>query len=86
MIVYGTDQCPDCLEAKQILEEKRIPFSYRSIRDLSELKMFLSYRDDLLLFDQVQEECLVGIPLFIIDEFATLDLDTALRYNECISK
>lgn len=70
VIMYGTAICPDCVEAKEILEkESNIEFDYRNISEsISILKEFLSYRDQDEMFVSIKENGKVGIPFFILED------------------
>ena len=66
VILYGTDLCPDCVEAQQRLHDAGIEYDYRSFAtDLHALMEFLAIRDDIehdALFTPVRERGGIGIP------------------------
>lgn len=70
LIMYGSEICPDCVEANGILADMtHIQFDYRNIsEDISILKEFLAYRDHERIFHPVIEDGKVGIPLFILED------------------
>lgn len=70
LIMYGTDICPDCVEAKEQLKDYAdIELDYRNISEkISTLKEFLAYRDHDALFLPVKEAGKVGIPFFILED------------------
>ncbi|OOM72953.1 glutaredoxin [Clostridium sp. BL-8] len=75
--MYGTAICPDCVEAKVILEKhKDIELDYKNIIESTKmLKEFLSYRDNDKMFINVVKEGKIGIPFFILEDGTkTLDI------------
>lgn len=64
--MYGTAICPDCVEAKVILEKhKDIELDYKNITGSTKiLKEFLSYRDNDKMFTNVVKEGKIGIQFF----------------------
>jgi len=70
IIMYGTEICPDCVEAKARLKSiKDIELDYRNITaNTSTLKEFLTYRDHEEMFDVVKCAGGIGIPLFILED------------------
>ena len=83
LIVYGSELCPDCVEAHRLLGEAGIAYEYRNIStDLMALAQFLALRDDpehSALFTPVRERGGIGIPCFLIpDVEVTLDIQRIL--------
>jgi len=75
--MYGAAICPDCVEAKAILEKhKDIELDYKNIIEGTKmLKEFLSYRDNDKIFTNVVKEGKIGIPFFILEDGTkTLDI------------
>lgn len=75
--MYGAAICPDCVEAKAILEKhKDIELDYKNIIESTiMLKEFLSYRDNDEMFVNVIKEGRIGIPFFILEDGTkTLDI------------
>ncbi len=70
IIMYGADICPDCVEAKELLKDRRdIELDFRSITENTTLlKQFLSYRDHEELFVPVKDKGSIGIPFFILED------------------
>jgi glutaredoxin-related protein len=70
IVMYGTGICPDCVEAKEQLENcTDIELEYRDItKTTATLKEFLSYRDHEEMFTSVIEGGKIGIPFFIIED------------------
>lgn len=67
--MIGSLLCPDCIECKQILEERNLEYEFIDINaSMKNLKLFLHYRDTSPVFDKVKERGNVGIPLLIIGE------------------
>ena len=61
--IYGTDQCPDCVNCKEELTNAEIAYEYRNISEnLLYLKEFLSLRDREGIFAPVKEAGKIGIP------------------------
>ena len=70
-----------CEVLKKQLDDAGIRYTYASITDtLSNLKVFLKYRESLPKFDQVKAEGRIGIPFIVINKdeqffFGTEDLN-----------
>ena len=66
--MYGSPNCPNCVRAKEMFEEKGLPYEYVNISGtMAELKEFLKLRDTEALFAPVKEQGLVGIPCFRLE-------------------
>ncbi|MDY3119034.1 MAG: glutaredoxin domain-containing protein [Peptoniphilus sp.] len=71
MKVYGTDLCPDCVEAKKKLKEEHISYDYVDITaSIQNLKAFMRLRDSNEVFDEARESGFIGIPTFVKDDGA----------------
>lgn len=70
IIMYGTEICPDCVQAKDLLKDrKNIELDYRNITENTRtLKEFLAYRDHEDMFHTVKDEGRIGIPFFILED------------------
>ncbi len=70
IIMYGAEICPDCVEAKEIFNNRSdIELDYRNITEkTSTLKEFLSYRDHDEMFLSIKENGKIGIPFFILED------------------
>jgi glutaredoxin-related protein len=69
IIVYGSPLCPGCVEAKEYLTQKAIPFIYQDIsNDLGAMKRFLKIRDTSEKYDYTREKGAIGIPTIIVDD------------------
>lgn len=76
IFVFGSEQCPDCVAMKTLLEAHKIRYSYIDILDsLGKLKMFLKYRDSLPEFEAVRQKGSVGIPFILVDDGAWISLE-----------
>lgn len=76
--MYGSAICPDCVLAKEQLENRSdIELDYKNITEnTTTMKEFLSYRDGEELFQEVKENGRIGIPFFILEDGTkTFDLD-----------
>lgn len=73
--IYGSMQCPDCVQCRKDLDQAGVPYEYRDFSDsLRNLKEFLSIRDGSSLFAQVKERGSIGIPCIVKDDGSvTLD-------------
>lgn len=80
LIVYGTNACPDCVEAIQKLDEKKADYAYLEFsNNMPNLKRFLKLRDTEAIFDAVKEQGKVGVPCFKLEDGTlTLDLEEVL--------
>jgi glutaredoxin-related protein len=95
IIMYGTEICPDCVEAKkQLMNSTDIELDYRNITEkTATLKEFLSYRDHEKVFEPIIERGSIGIPFFILEDgtktfeisdFIDLkDIDSVPNVNFC---
>ena len=69
MKIYGTDLCPDCVEAKRKLDEKNILYDYVDITaSIGNLKAFMKMRDEEPAFDEAKKAGAVGVPAFVLDD------------------
>lgn len=70
IIMYGTEICPNCVEAKELLKDYAdIELDYRNITETTAiLKEFLSYRDHEDMFQPIKDSGRVGIPFFILED------------------
>jgi glutaredoxin-related protein len=66
LIIYGSDQCPDCINCKADLDKAGVSYEYRSIAEnLLYLKEFLAIRDKNEVFVTVKEAGKIGIPCIL---------------------
>lgn len=70
IIMYGTEICPDCVEAKAKLETcSNLELDYRNItKSTKTLKEFLYHRDHDEMFAAVIKEGRIGIPFFVLED------------------
>ena len=95
IIMYGTEICPDCVEAKkQLSMDDSIELDYRNITESTKLlKEFLAYRDHEAIFNQVKDEGRIGIPFFLLEDgtktfeitdyISTQENEAIQAYNSC---
>lgn len=75
LIIYGYDQCPDCIQCKADLDKAAVTYEYRSIAEnLLFLKEFLVIRDKEAVFAPVREAGKIGIPC-ILEEDGSVRLE-----------
>lgn len=82
IIVFGSELCKDCIILSRKLDENSVKYTYASITEnLSNMKVFLDYRDRLPMFDEVKKAGSIGIPFVVIKEDGketyAFDLDPA---------
>lgn len=81
IIMFGTNACPDCVEAVEVLEKKNADYVYLEFSEsIANLKRFLKLRDTESIFDEIKKSGGVGVPCFkLSDGTLTLDLDEVLE-------
>lgn len=71
LIIYGTDQCPDCVNCKADLDKAGVAYEYRNFSEnLLYLKEFLAIRDQNPIFAPVKEAGKIGIPCILQEDGA----------------
>ena len=84
VIVYGSADCPHCVDLKEALDKEGIHYGYIDIlAGLGHLKKFLNVRDaNPELYKDFVATGKVGIPTLVVDDtdiyvetIATLDLE-----------
>ena len=80
IVMFGTNACPDCIEAVKILDEKKADYMYLEFSEsTANLKRFLKLRDTEAIFDEVKAKRAIGVPCFkLSDGTLTLDIDEVL--------
>lgn len=80
IVMFGTNACPDCVEAVKMLDEKKADYMYLEFSEnIGNLKKFLKLRDTEAIFDEVKKNGGVGVPCFkLSDGTLTLDIDEVL--------
>ena len=75
MIIYGTMQCPDCVQCCKDLDAAGVSYTFLEFSDnLKNLKDFLKIRDSAPIFISVKQEGKIGIPCIVRDDGSvTLD-------------
>ena len=87
--IYGSQQCPGCVEAKKALSEKGADFEFIDLSEnLYNLKRFLAFREQEEIYKPFREQALkkdypdegrIGIPCFVLEDGErTMDLDYVL--------
>lgn len=82
MIMMGTDECPDCIEAKALLRKAGISYTYIDIlASLGNVKDFIKIRDTHPVYEEIRQGdgSALGIPLLIEGDFYTLDPEEMIR-------
>lgn len=79
--VFVHMQCPDCIEAKELLDKRQVDYELVDISSLMNLKSFLSLRDTAEAFAEIRGTSVAGIPCFYDTETkeSYLDLDEFLE-------
>lgn len=80
--IYGMNICPDCAEALEELDKRKIDYIYKDFsKDTKNLKEFLKFRDTKDLFEQKRISGEIGIPCFELpDGSLTLSLDDVYKF------
>ena len=55
VILYGTETCPHCVEAKRFLTERKVDFVYKDVKNDDEAK------------EEFMSKNYAGVPVIIID-------------------
>ena len=67
--IYGSEQCPDCVNCKRDLDAAGVEYLYLNISEnLLFLKKFLKLRDTNELFDSVRDKGQIGIPCIVRED------------------
>lgn len=84
MKVYGAEICIDCRNYKAIQQSRGFDAEYVDITaDTTNLREFLSIRDNEPIFDEVRAHGGIGIPLFVNDDGQkTFDINEAFAWIE----
>lgn len=73
--IYGSEQCPDCVNCKRDLDAAGVEYLYLNISEnLLFLKKFLKLRDENELFADIRKNGKIGIPC-IVDEDGTVSFE-----------
>ena len=75
MLIYGTMQCPDCVECCKDLNAAGIAYTFLEFSEnLKNLKEFLKIRDENPVFENIKREGKIGIPC-LVHEDGSVSLD-----------
>ncbi len=67
--IYGSMLCPDCVQCREDLNKAGLKYEYLDFGDsLTNLKEFLSIRDEHPAFAQVKVQGKIGIPCILRDD------------------
>ena len=79
--IYGSEQCPDCINCKRDLEAAGVEFLYLNISEnLLFLKKFLKLRDENSCFEDIRKNGKIGIPCIQREDgTVTLEWDEFLK-------
>ena len=81
MKVYSSDICVDCRNFKAIQKNRRFQVEYVDITENTmNLREFLAIRDNEDIFVEVKQRGGIGIPLFVLDNKMTFDVNEALSW------
>ena len=73
--IYGSMQCPDCVECRNDLDAAGVVYEYLDLAEsLKNLKEFLVIRDQNPEFIEIKKEGKIGIPC-IVEEDGAVKLD-----------
>ena len=69
VVLYGTAECPPCVETKKRFEEEGIRYAYVDVLEsLGSLKRFMNLRDAHPdVYKEIREQKSVGIPTVVVD-------------------
>lgn len=79
--VIGSHLCPDTLYALNRLSEAKTEINFKNLSaSLSDLKVYLSLRQEDPAYADIRESGSIGIPCFILEDgTVTRDLDAVLK-------
>lgn len=71
IIIYGSIQCPDTVQAKELFDKEGIKYEFVDILDsMDSLKEFINVRDaNPALFADTVANRGIGVPVIVIDDF-----------------
>ena len=70
IIVYGSENCPDCVVLTTLFDKAGIHYGYVDIlASLAHMKKFINLRDSNPdAFAEIREKLKVGIPTVVVDD------------------
>lgn len=80
LVIYGSDQCSDCIECLKRMDEKKVRYEFRNITGkLQFLKEYIELRDYSHSFIKIKREGKLGIPCInIAEDVQIFDWETFL--------
>ena len=85
--VYESEICSGCRDYLDFSRMHGINWDFIDITEnVTNLREFLSLRDECSVFDQIKKEGRIGIPAFVCGDTVTLNLMEALTYDGSIVK
>ena len=81
MIIYGAQDCSNCVSAKAELDSLGITYEFLDLAKTKNLKEFLKMRDSMEIYNPVKEHGAIGIPTFILDDDnITINFDEVKKF------
>lgn len=81
MKVYGSDICIDCRNFNHINKERGLNLEFIDITEnTTNMREFLKIRDTAKEFEHVRSNHGIGIPIFVLDDKITLDINEAFSW------
>lgn len=74
MIIYSTKDCPNCINAKMLLDKAGQEYENKDLGKTKNLAEFLKIRDENPLYDEIKAKHKVGVPTFVLDD-GTITID-----------
>lgn len=70
IILYGSADCPHCMDMKKVLDEEGIKYGYVDVLEsLGHLKKYLNLRDaNPEIYADIRANGKVGIPTLVVDD------------------
>lgn len=69
IVIYGSNQCPDCIECLKSMNEKGVTYEFRDITEkLQYLKEYIEMRDYSPSFIRIKNDGKLGIPCICITD------------------
>lgn len=80
LVIYGSDQCPDCIECLKRMDKQKVHYEFRNITGkLQFLKEYIELRDHSHSYIKIKREGKLGIPCInIAEDVQIFDWETFL--------